>query len=149
MASVLLPPPPVAPVPEKEAPVADHNNGNGFGGGNFNEPNNGPNYGPDWQPDPDFDSERCGSSSRHERLPNSDSICGVFGSFSVCNIDTHPRVAMGALEGLGFDFSAVHLVCGHSDFAGEQRHGQELAAAGRFAWACAQKLRTFVALSGR
>jgi cytochrome c oxidase subunit 3 len=58
MASVLLPPPPVAPAPEKETPVADHNNGNGFGGGNFDEPNDGPNYGPDWQPDPDFKSER-------------------------------------------------------------------------------------------
>jgi cytochrome c oxidase subunit 3 len=41
MASTLLPPP-ATPAPEKEAPLADNNNGHGFGGGNFDEPGYGP-----------------------------------------------------------------------------------------------------------
>ncbi|MGH9690602.1 MAG: cytochrome c oxidase subunit 3 [Candidatus Acidiferrales bacterium] len=34
-------PPRIVPKPEQEAPLSDHN-GNGFGGGNFDEPNYGP-----------------------------------------------------------------------------------------------------------
>jgi cytochrome c oxidase subunit 3 len=48
MASTLLPPS-AAPAPEKEPPLADNNNGNGFGGGNFDDPD----YGPHQDPEPD------------------------------------------------------------------------------------------------
>ena len=47
MASSLLPPPPVAPAPEKEAPVSDHN-GKGFDGGNIEFPGDDRR----WDPDP-------------------------------------------------------------------------------------------------
>jgi cytochrome c oxidase subunit 3 len=50
MASTLLPPP-AAPAPEKEAPLADNNNGNGFGGGNFDDPDYGPHD--NSEPDPE------------------------------------------------------------------------------------------------
>ncbi len=46
--TVTLPPPPVLPAPEKQAPSSD-NNGSGFGGGKFNEPD----YRPDGNPAPD------------------------------------------------------------------------------------------------
>jgi cytochrome c oxidase subunit 3 len=49
MASSLLPPP-VAPAPEREAPRSDHN-GNGFGGGNVDHPDDGRRENP--EPDPE------------------------------------------------------------------------------------------------
>lgn len=50
MASTLIPPPPSPPAstPEREAPVSDHN-GNGFGGGNIDFPDDHRR----WEPDPD------------------------------------------------------------------------------------------------
>jgi cytochrome c oxidase subunit 3 len=50
MPSTLLPPP-AASAPEKEAPLAGNNNGNGFGGGNFGDPDYGPHE--NSEPDPE------------------------------------------------------------------------------------------------